>query len=156
MTPGELLRFRCGSRISDPISVSEMGSAAAGAVGQPNSTASVVKATRPDHRQPGGRGKSVGKAVGKKRDARRARLMTRTSSFREKPLCPQPRRRADWLNPTGARKVHSLIDKVYQRKNLEMAWETVKANRGSGGVDGQSLDGFAAQLDQQWDRLQRE
>ena len=43
----------------------------------------------------------------------------------------------DWINPTGARKVHSLIDKVYQRKNLEMAWETVKANRGSGGVDGQ-------------------
>ena len=62
----------------------------------------------------------------------------------------------DWINPTGARKVHSLIDKVYQRKNLEMAWEMVKANRGSGGVDGQSLDGFAAQLDQQLDRLHRE
>jgi RNA-directed DNA polymerase len=62
----------------------------------------------------------------------------------------------DWINPTGVRKVHSLIDKVYQRKNLEMAWEMVKANRGSGGVDGQSLDGFAAQLDQQLDRLHRE
>ena len=35
----------------------------------------------------------------------------------------------DWINPTGARKVHSLIDKVYKRKNLEMAWEVVKANR---------------------------
>src|SRR5215468_8105893 len=44
----------------------------------------------------------------------------------------------------------------YQRKNLEMAWETVKANWGSGGVDGQSLDGFATQLDQQLDRLQSE
>jgi group II intron reverse transcriptase/maturase len=62
----------------------------------------------------------------------------------------------DWINPTGAKKVHSLIDKVYQRKNLEMAWERVKANRGSGGVDGQSLDEFAAQLDQQLDRLQSE
>ena len=62
----------------------------------------------------------------------------------------------DWINPTGAKKVHSLIDKVYQRKNLEMAWERVKANRGSGGVDGQSLDGFAEQLDQQLDRLQSE
>jgi len=62
----------------------------------------------------------------------------------------------DWINPTGAKKVHSLIDKVYQRKNLEMAWERVKANRGSGGVDGQSLDEFAAQLDQQLDRLHRE
>jgi retron-type reverse transcriptase len=60
----------------------------------------------------------------------------------------------DWINPTGARKVHSLVDKVYQRKNLEMAWEKVKANRGSGGVDGQSLEAFAAQLDQQLDRLQ--
>lgn len=62
----------------------------------------------------------------------------------------------DWINPTGARKVHSLIDKVYKRKNLEMAWETVKANGGSGGVDGQTLDEFAAQLDPQLDRLQSE
>ena len=62
----------------------------------------------------------------------------------------------DWINPTGARRVHSLIDNVYQRKNLEMAWEMVKANRGSAGVDGQSLEGFTAQLDQQLDRLHRE
>src|SRR5215471_16618245 len=74
----------------------------------------------------------------------------------EIPVHPRPRRLVDWINPTGARKVHSLIDKVYQRKNLEMAWEMVKANRGSGGVDGQNLDGFAAQLDQQLDRLQGE
>ncbi len=62
----------------------------------------------------------------------------------------------DWINPTGAKKVHSLIDKVYKRKNLEMAWERVHANRGSGGVDGQSLSGFAEQLDQQLNRLQSE
>ena len=62
----------------------------------------------------------------------------------------------DWINPTGAKKVHSLIDKVYKRKNLEMAWEKVNANRGSGGVDGQSLSGFAEQLDQQLNRLQSE
>jgi group II intron reverse transcriptase/maturase len=74
----------------------------------------------------------------------------------EIPVHSRPRRLVDWINPTGARKVHSLIDKVYKRKNLEMAWETVKANRGSGGVDGQSLEGFAAQLDRQLDRLQSE
>jgi RNA-directed DNA polymerase len=74
----------------------------------------------------------------------------------EIPVHPRPRRLADWINPAGARKVHSLVDKVYQRKNLEMAWEKVKANRGSGGVDGQSLEAFAAQLDQQLDRLQSE
>src|SRR4030095_3180577 len=74
----------------------------------------------------------------------------------EIPVHSRPRRLVDWINPTGARKVHSLIDKVYQRKNLEMAWEMVKANRGSGGVDGQSLEGFAGQLEQQLDRLHRE
>ncbi len=62
----------------------------------------------------------------------------------------------DRINPTGARKVHSLIDKVYRRKNLETAWEMVKANRGSGGVDGQSLEGFAAELERQLDRLRSE
>ena len=30
-----------------------------------------------------------------------------------------PGRLADGLNPTGAKKVHSLVDKVYKRKNLE-------------------------------------
>src|ERR1700733_699737 len=74
----------------------------------------------------------------------------------EIPVHSRPRRLVDWINPTGARKVHSLVDKVYKRKNLEMAWENVKANRGSGGVDGQSLNAFAAQLGQQLDRLQSE
>ena len=60
--------------------------------------------------------------------------------MREIPVHSSPRRLVDWN----------------QRKNLEMAWETVKANRGRGGVDGQSLAGFAAQLDQQLDRLHRE
>ena len=62
----------------------------------------------------------------------------------------------DWISLAGGKKVHSLIDKVYKRKNLEMAWEKVKANRGSGGVDGQTLEAFEAQLDQQLERLQRE
>jgi len=62
----------------------------------------------------------------------------------------------DWINLTGAKKVHSLIDKVYKRKNLEMAWEKVKANRGSGGVDGLSLGAFEGRLNPHLDRLQRE
>jgi hypothetical protein len=33
------------------------------------------------------------------------------------------------------RKVHSLIDKVFSRRNLELAWEKVKRNRGSAGID---------------------
>jgi RNA-directed DNA polymerase len=80
----------------------------------------------------------------------------RNSSLSEKPVRSRPRRLVDWINPTGAKKVHSLIDKVYKRKNLEMAWEKVKENRGSGGIDGQSLDAFEAQLNQQLDRLHQE
>ena len=74
----------------------------------------------------------------------------------EKPVHPRPRRLADWINPTGAKKVHSLIDKVYKRKNLEVAWDRVQANRGSGGVDGQSLETFGQQLGSELNRLQAE
>jgi len=82
--------------------------------------------------------------------------MTRTSSLSEKPGRHGPRRLADWLNPTGERKVHSLVDKVYKRKNLELAWKRVKGNRGAGGIDGQSLAEFEEQLDKQLDRLHEE
>src|SRR5438093_12104935 len=75
---------------------------------------------------------------------------------RERPVHQRPRRLAEWLNPTGARKVHSLIDKVYQPKNLEIAWERVEANQGAGGVDGQSIGAFAEQLGEQLGRLHHE
>src|SRR5882757_403414 len=48
----------------------------------------------------------------------------------EIPVHFRPRKLSDWINPTGAKKVHSLMDKVYKRKNLEMAWEKVRSNRG--------------------------
>jgi len=83
--------------------------------------------------------------------------MTRiSSSGTEKPLCRRPRRLADWLNPDGQRKVHSLVDKVYQPKNLRGAWEKVKANRGSGGIDGQSLAEFEQGLDEHLGGLHEE
>src|ERR1700738_1471343 len=74
----------------------------------------------------------------------------------EKPVHSRPRRLVDWINLMGTKKVHSLIDKVYKRKNLEMAWEKVRANQGSGGVDGQNLEEFSGPLDQQLDLLHRE
>ena len=62
-----------------------------------------------------------------------------------------------WINPTDAKKkVHSLIDKVFKRENLKMAWDRVRANKGSGGVDGQSMAAFAAQQNQQLERLHGE
>ena len=78
------------------------------------------------------------------------------SSLSEKPEHHRPRRLADWLNPTGARKAHSLIDKIYQRKNLQIAWEKVKANQGAGGVDGESIEAFDERLDERLDRLHEE
>jgi RNA-directed DNA polymerase len=78
------------------------------------------------------------------------------SSFSERPRSCWPRRLADWLNPTGARKVHSQVDKVYKRKNLALAWERVWRNQGGGGVDGQSLEEFNESLDEHLDRLHEE
>ena len=82
--------------------------------------------------------------------------MRRISSLSERPGHHGPRRLADWLNPAGERKVHSLVDKVYKRKNLEVAWEKVKRNRGAGGVDGEDLQAFEASLDANLERLHRE
>ena len=74
----------------------------------------------------------------------------------ERPRSDRPRRLADWLNPTEEKKVHSLVDKVYKRKNLVLAWEKVKRNGGAGGVDGQSLEEFEEKLDEHLDRLHEE
>ena len=82
--------------------------------------------------------------------------MARTSSLSEKPLGDRPRRLVHWLNPTGEKKVHSLVDKVYKMKNLELAWEKVKRNRGAGGIDGQSLVEFEGDLEGNLERLHEE
>ena len=41
----------------------------------------------------------------------------------------------------------SLIDKVYAPATLALAWGRVQANKGAAGVDGQSIERFAAQAD---------
>jgi group II intron reverse transcriptase/maturase len=79
------------------------------------------------------------------------------SSFCEKPEHHAPRRLADHLRLEGQKgKVHSLVDKVYSRKNLQLAWEKVRANRGAGGIDGVSVEDFEADLAQNLDRLHQE
>ena len=42
---------------------------------------------------------------------------------------------------------------MYKRKNLEVAWEKVKRNRGAGGVDGEDLAAFESSLNANLDRL---
>jgi len=74
----------------------------------------------------------------------------------EKPGTSRPRRLRDWLNPTCARKVHSLVDKVYKPKNLLLAWEKVRRNKGAGGVDGETLEEFEEGLQERLERLHAE
>jgi group II intron reverse transcriptase/maturase len=45
------------------------------------------------------------------------------------------------------RRYYSLIDKVYERKNLYEAWLRVRENKGSGGIDGVTIETFEKNLD---------
>lgn len=47
----------------------------------------------------------------------------------------------------------SLIDKVYRPRTLKAAWEQVKSNKGSAGVDGQSIERFEAQAERYLEEL---
>ena len=80
----------------------------------------------------------------------------RNSSLSEKPVRHHARRLADWINPAGAGKVHSLVDKVYKMKNLELAWRKVRQNRGAGGIDGESIEAFEENLTGNLKRLHEE
>lgn len=74
----------------------------------------------------------------------------------EKPRTPRPRRLSQWINAEQSRKVHSLVDKVYSRKNLALAWEAVLRNRGAAGVDRQSLKDFASNQEENLEKLHEE
>jgi len=55
----------------------------------------------------------------------------------------------------GKKKVHSLIDKVYSRQNLELAWSRVKKNRGSAGIDNVTIAAFELRKSYYLDLLHR-
>ena len=79
------------------------------------------------------------------------------SSLCEKPECHASRRLSDHLMFEGQKqKVHSLVDKVYTRENLKLAWERVRANRGASGADRVTIGDFEANLDGNLERLHRE
>jgi RNA-directed DNA polymerase len=56
-------------------------------------------------------------------------------------------------NGVQGNKWFSLIDKVYRRETLVAAWQDVKRNKGSAGIDGQSIDRFEARADRYLDEL---
>jgi RNA-directed DNA polymerase len=65
------------------------------------------------------------------------------------------------MSPVGkrtmrARKAHSLIGQVYDRRNLRRAWERVKKNKGAGGVDGVTIARFEEDRDRYLDVLHRQ
>src|SRR6266478_1460432 len=147
VTSGGLAESPGGTGVSEPISGCERVSEVLSVVGRLNS----------NNRRP----EWVGEGSRRRWSGREGSQMSKdergwNSSLKEKPVRSRPRRLVDWINLTGAKKVHSLIDKVYKRKNLEMAWEKVKENRGSGGVDGQSLAAFESQQGLQLARLEKE
>jgi RNA-directed DNA polymerase len=55
-----------------------------------------------------------------------------------------------------AQKAHSLIGQVYDRRNLQRAWERVRKNKGAGGVDGVTIARFEESLDRFLDVLHRQ
>jgi group II intron reverse transcriptase/maturase len=52
-------------------------------------------------------------------------------------------------------KFHSLIDKVWNWRNLNLAWSKVRHNKGAGGTDKVSIAGFEKNLEQNLNEIQR-
>src|SRR5450756_1350724 len=52
-------------------------------------------------------------------------------------------------------KAFALIHKVWDQKNLEKAWKSVKANRGSAGIDNITVEQFEQNLQQNLAEIQR-
>src|SRR6516164_6944402 len=79
------------------------------------------------------------------------------NSLCEKPERHASRRLSDHLVLEGRKqKVHSLVDKVYSRKNLKLAWERVRTNQGASGADKVTIEEFETRLDENLERLHQE
>jgi group II intron reverse transcriptase/maturase len=54
------------------------------------------------------------------------------------------------------KKVHSLIDKVYHKTNLERAWKQVGSNKGAGGIDKITLKEYETKVEENLEVLRNE
>ena len=54
-------------------------------------------------------GKATGKNGWKLKQSKMSKAPGAESSISERPISQGPRRLAEWLNPTGTKKVHSLV-----------------------------------------------
>jgi hypothetical protein len=113
VTSGELTESPGDTGVSEPISESEMASNALSVVGRLNITYEAWR--KPRYRATGdrmGRGRQPAKMVRNEKGNQMSKDEGgRNSSFSEKPVRLRPRRLVDWISPTGAKKVHSLIGK---------------------------------------------
>jgi RNA-directed DNA polymerase len=57
-------------------------------------------------------------------------------------------------NGVKGTKWYSLMDKVWRRQTLENGWQDLRRNRGGAGVDGQSIERFAAKEEQYLQELE--
>jgi hypothetical protein len=121
VTPGGLPGSSDGTEGSNPISASEMGSGVLGVVGRLGSTLSAVKAARPRMWRQSVSGKPVGEDGRGEPGDEMSKAGEVESSFSEKPGHHRPRRLVDWIDPTGARKVHSFIDKICRPEGLPVS-----------------------------------
>lgn len=99
------------------------------------------------------RGGSAGKrrvGTGRLESSLRERPNTRT----EETVTPQDPP-ASKTRRGKKRKVDSRIDTVFSRKNLELAWEKVKKNRGSAGIDEDTMAAFEERKEYYLDLLHR-
>ena len=55
-------------------------------------------------------GKATGKNGWKLKQSKMSKTTEAESSISERPISLGPGRLAEWLNPTGTKKVHSLVD----------------------------------------------
>src|SRR6516165_1596058 len=96
VTPGG---FSGGTEGSDPISASEAGSGVLGVVGRPNSTRSLVKATRPETWRQSVSGKAAGEDGWGETEGEMRRAGEVKSPLRESPEHNQRGSLADGKNP---------------------------------------------------------
>jgi RNA-directed DNA polymerase len=85
----------------------------------------------------------------------------RTSSLCERPCAGieetgEAPSDAGGMECSRRRKVHSLIDKVYDPANLAEAWKRVRENKGSAGIDGLTVAGFEQRQDELLEGLHKQ
>ena len=83
-----------------------------------------------------GWGRRPAKTVGTRQDGEMSKGAEVDSSMSERPQHQRPRRLADWLNPTGRRRVHSLIPPsvlITRRRLRESGMRENRTYRLSGG-----------------------